>query len=98
MARPQILTQKEYKRMERKVRAWMRAKIVMQLLAVVALIALLIVMFGFIIALAWGLVMPSIFGLPTISPWQGLGLFVLSGLIITGPLALAKIIKDALSL
>lgn len=97
MAKSRILSQKEYKRMERKEQAIWRAKIVLQLVAVFALIALALVLLGFIISLCWGFVMPSAFGLPAINFWQGICLFVLSALIIAGPIVLAKIIMDALS-
>lgn len=41
-------------------------------------IGALIILFGFVIMWLWNALMPDIFGLPTISYWQGIGLFILA--------------------
>lgn len=47
------------------------------LLAILGISALAI-LFGFLLMWLWNALMPEIFGLPTISYWQGIGLFVLA--------------------
>lgn len=41
-------------------------------------------LFGFVIQWLWNMLMPQIFGLPLISYWQALGLFVLSRIFFGG--------------
>jgi hypothetical protein len=45
-------------------------------------IAGLAILFGFIIMWLWNALMPDIFGLPTLTYWQAVGLFMLSKILI----------------
>lgn len=50
------------------------------LIAFVGFIVLIGLLLGFPVMLLWNVLMPAIFGLPTISFWQALGLNILSGI------------------
>ncbi|MFT5780334.1 MAG: hypothetical protein ACI837_003296 [Crocinitomicaceae bacterium] len=47
-------------------------------------IAGLAILFGFIIMWLWNGLMPELFGLTTISYWQGIGLFILAKILLGG--------------
>jgi|TARA_R110000737_G_scaffold53512_1_gene75149 hypothetical protein len=49
----------------------------MVILGIIGITAL-VILFGFVIMWLWNALMPEIFGLPMISYWQGIGLFILA--------------------
>lgn len=53
-------------------------------LVIIGLILILIVFMmieGWFVACLWNWLMPTIFGLTTITPWQGVGIFVLCNIL-----------------
>ncbi len=44
----------------------------------------LAILFGFVILWLWNWLMPELFGLPTITYWQGVGLFILFKILLGG--------------
>ena len=55
-------------------------------LVILAIIAIsgLAILFGFIIMWLWNWLMPDLFGLTTITYWQGVGIFILSKILLSG--------------
>ncbi len=51
--------------------------VAMVLFGIIAIVGLAI-LFGFIIMWLWNALMPELFGLPTLTYWQAVGLFILS--------------------
>lgn len=51
---------------------------IIAIIVVIAIIILILMLIGWIISLLWNWLMPSIFSLPKINLWQGLGLYMLS--------------------
>lgn len=51
---------------------------------IAVMIAAAVVVFGFLVKALWNCLMPSLFGLPTITFWQAFGLFLLSKLLFGG--------------
>jgi Ca2+/H+ antiporter, TMEM165/GDT1 family len=53
-------------------------------LKILALVTVALVVFGFAVMLLWNALVPPLFGGPTVSFWQALGLLVLSRLLVGG--------------
>ena len=49
-------------------------KTVFNILAALAIVAVLMLIFGIVVMLLWNWLMPIVFGLPTITFWQAYGL------------------------
>jgi hypothetical protein len=57
---------------------------IIRVLKMLAFVAIASAVFGFAIKYLWNWLMPGIFGLPTITYWQAVGLFVLSKILLGG--------------
>ena len=66
----------------------MRGKSPFQIAGAIVLMVLggigLAILFGFIIMWLWNWIMPELFGLPMVTYWQGIGLFILSKILLGG--------------
>ena len=64
-------------KMEKQSPGMLVGKVIFIAIAVVGLA----ILFGYLIMWLWNALMPEIFGLPTVTYWQGVGLFVLAKII-----------------
>ena len=54
-----------------------KSKKILILIGLILVLIVLIIIEGWIVAYLWNWPMPAIFGLTTITSWQGIGIFVL---------------------
>jgi Ca2+/H+ antiporter, TMEM165/GDT1 family len=63
----------------------MKSRRLKKILKIALIVIVACVVFGFVVQGLWNVLLPKIFGLHTITFWQGLGIFVLCKVLFGGP-------------
>lgn len=67
-----------------KLRTKSPGEIIGGIIMIAIIITILATLFGYVIMRLWNWLMPLVFGLPTLTFWQAIGLFILSKLLLGG--------------
>lgn len=54
-----------------------KGELTLIIIGLILVLIVLVIIEGWFVAYLWNWLMPAIFGLTTITPWQGVGIFVL---------------------